>query len=72
MDKPILTDARGVPFERPVRGDFADDASYLRAAHAFNDEVANEANRAFGRRFAEVMTSGGAPGGAIIPTEGAR
>lgn len=44
---PILTNAKGVPFERPIRADYPDTVSWMRAVWAFNDAVAGAANRAF-------------------------
>lgn len=47
----ILTNAQGVPFERPRREDYPSDVDYLRAFHAYKDAVANEANKAFDEAF---------------------
>lgn len=54
----ILTDAHGKPFAKPAREDYADVTSYLRACWAYNDAIANEANRAFAEGFAGALKSG--------------
>lgn len=43
----ILTDADGEPFPLPTRADFATDAEYVRAFHAYKDAVTAAANSAF-------------------------
>lgn len=51
----ILTDARGVPFERPEKpapGAPIDQViAYLRALAAYNDAVCDCGNRSFARTF---------------------
>jgi hypothetical protein len=48
---PILTDKKGVPFKKPQRVDFETDLDFIRAVHAFNDRVTNEANCRFAEAF---------------------
>jgi hypothetical protein len=47
----ILTDANGVPFERPRREDYANDIEFMRAIWAFQDRVASYAHREFAQAF---------------------
>lgn len=42
-----MTDEQGRPIPRPCREDFESSLDYLRAFHAFNDQVAHVANVAF-------------------------
>lgn len=47
----ILTDAAGRPIERPQRDNYDDPIAFMRALWAYNDRVADTANRAFAERF---------------------
>ncbi len=51
----ILTDANGVPFDKPLREDFATDAEYLRAIWSYQDRVTNYANSEFADAFDREM-----------------
>ena len=51
----ILTDDTGRPFERPSRSDFATDADFVQAVHAFDDRVRACADDAFARAFGRAM-----------------
>lgn len=52
----ILTDDKGRPFARPVRADFADTTSYLRACWAYNDAITNAGNTAFAEAFRKALS----------------
>ena len=54
---PLLTDANGVPFERPRREDYACTVDFLRAFHAYKDRVANYANTEFVAAFSRALRS---------------
>lgn len=43
----ILTDARGVPFERPMRDAYPDAVAFVRAFHAWRDAVSAAARAGF-------------------------
>lgn len=47
----ILTDAKGVPFERPSREDYTSDIEYMRAVYVFKDRVASYAGSEFAKAF---------------------
>lgn len=47
MSREILTRADGTPIERPAPEDFGSAVEYMRAFHAYRDEVAKVANGAF-------------------------
>lgn len=51
----ILTDERGVPFERPCRDDFASDIDFMRAFYAYKDRIAKCADDSFADAFARTM-----------------
>ncbi len=55
MSSVILTNANGVPFERPKREDYPDVYDYWRAEYAYRDRVTAYANAEFCRGFAKVM-----------------
>jgi hypothetical protein len=54
-ENPILTDARGVPFEKPERKDYRSDADYMRAFYRYKDSIRDEANRSFNTRFMQAV-----------------
>ncbi len=58
----ILTDANGVPFEKPepppADADIKAKIAYLRAYHAYNDAVTDCANRAFADQFGRSLRDG--------------
>ena len=51
----ILTDANGVPFERPRREDYTDPVEYVLAYYAFKDSVTQLANSEFDRAFIKEL-----------------
>lgn len=55
----ILTDERGVPFERPEvpahDAPIEERIAYIRAVHAYNDKVTDCANKAFARTFSKSV-----------------
>lgn len=51
----IITDANGRPFEKPRRADYASDLEFVRAFHAYRDQVTTEANRAFDDAFRTAL-----------------
>lgn len=55
MTADILVTADGTPIPRPERGDYADDITYARAVHSYNDAVTAAANAAFERAFKRAM-----------------
>lgn len=52
----IITDDKGVPYERPRRSDYPDDVSFMLALYAYNDRITNEANETFDRAFKRALT----------------
>lgn len=59
----IITDARGVPLEKPKRSDFSSDIAFIHATHAHNDKVAGIGNRAFDEGFSAAMSKPSMPPG---------
>jgi hypothetical protein len=59
MMRAILTDGRGRPIERPESpapgATLEDCLAYIRAVHAYNDQVADLANGAFDVAFRRSM-----------------
>ena len=51
----IHTDDSGRPFERPVRRDFPNDVSFVRAFHAYQDAIRKCANDAFDDEFRKAV-----------------
>lgn len=55
----IITDARGVPIEKPdlpaADAPIDDRIAYLRACAAYHDEIAQIANRAFDDAFRKAL-----------------
>lgn len=58
---PILTNANGVPFDRPKLDDYPRTPKgrqqWLRAIQDFNDRVTECANRAFSEQLKESLTN---------------
>jgi hypothetical protein len=50
----IFTDAQGRPIPKPKRADFATDAAYVGAVHAFHNRLASEASAAVYHRPSKV------------------
>lgn len=53
--KTILTNAKGVPYNRPERADFATDLEFVRAFHAYKDAISRDANEAFDRAARKAL-----------------
>lgn len=58
----ILTRGDGTPYVRPERSDYPEGTegarTYLRAFHAYKDEIADDANRAFDAAFRKALREG--------------
>lgn len=51
----ILTNAHGVPYDRPRRADFASDLAFVEAFHEYKRRVTRDANESFDRAFVRAM-----------------
>ncbi len=51
----IITDAKGRPFQKPSREDYASVTEYLRACWAYRDAITTCANSSFDKAFREAL-----------------
>lgn len=53
----ILTRKDGTPYVKPIAEDYPDAISFLQAFHAYRDEIADDANRAFDATFRKALAA---------------
>lgn len=49
------TRANGTPYVKPEPADFPDTGAYLRAFHAYRDEICDDGNRSFDASFRNYL-----------------